>query len=203
MNNFNYRYDEVLELMHKTITEINTSLENAVNLIKITGEKARLDKVALAILQTLERHGPKSVSELDRKFCVGIAIIQRELDQLVKQGTVKVNAKRTFYSEGKTVSFYSLNWELWTELHNMQNELPLKSNSCHKLMPWIHDIKNSKALSEIELIELLKFTCDQLHDHIANLSQSGDISSANRIENRVKAMLSHFESAPSNDYPDW
>ena len=203
MQNLNYRYDEVLELMHKTIIEINTSLENAVNLIKTTGEKARLDKVALAILQTLEQCGPKSVSELDRKFCFGIVIIQRELDQLVKQGTVKVDSKRTPYSEGKTINFYSFNWELWMETHDLKTELPLKNNSCHELMTWIHDIENSKTLSEIELIELLKFTCDQLHDHIANLSQLGDISSANRIESRVKAMLSHFESVPSNDYPDW
>ena len=203
MNNSNYRYDEVLELIHKTITEINTSLEKAVDLIKSTGEKARLDKVALAILQMIEQHGPKSASQLEKQLPFDLVIIQNEVNKLVEQGTLKIKSDRTFYSEGKTVNFYSLNWELWTELHNMQNELPLKSNSCHELMTWIHDIENLKALSEIELIELLKFTCDQLHNHIATLNQSGDISSANRIENRVKAMLSHFESVPSNDYPDW
>lgn len=203
MSNYNDYCDKVFNELQQKIVEINTSLENAVNLIKITGEKARLDKVALAILQMIEQHGPKSVSQLEKQLPFDLVIIQNEVDKLVSQGTLKIKSDRTFYSEGKTVNFYSLNWELWMETHDLKTELPLKSNSCHELMTWIHDIGNSKALSEIDLIELLKFACNQLHDHIATLNQLGDISSANRIENRVKAMLSHFESTPDNDYPDW
>ena len=117
---------------------------------------------------------------------------------------IKVNKKRTYYSEGDTVSFYSLNWELWHELSNFTKDQPLKTFSCHDLMTWIHVIENSQALSELDLISIFTVATNKLQQHITALESAGDSDNVNRLQSKVKAITANFEStADNNSYPDW